>query len=336
MATIQDPMAAPVLRWGVIGAGGIADTVITNLQAATRQELVAVGARSAERAQAFADKFGAARAYGSYEELVADDQVQVVYVATTHNTHYPAAKLALEAGKHVLMEKAFTVNQREAAELAELAAARGLFLMEAMWTRFLPHMVELRERVAAGVIGDPLYFSADFGFRNEFDPDTRFYSPELGGGALLDRGIYPISAAVSLFGLPEAVVSAATLAPSGVDAQFCAILDYPSKGAQAVVESALNVTTPQAALLAGSAGMVKLPAPFWAPTALEIAVEGKEPEVWRYQTVGRGYEYQIAEVARRVAAGETESPVMPVAETVAIMGLMDTIRAQCGITLPGD
>jgi predicted dehydrogenase len=336
METILDPFAAPVLRWGVIGAGGIANTVVDCIRKATKQDLVAVAARSKERAQTFADKFAIPRAYGSYQEIVSDPEVDVVYIATVHNTHFPAAKLALEAGKNVLMEKAFTLNQSEAQQLADLAKAKGLFLMEAMWTRFLPHMVELRNRINAGDLGELRYAHVDFGFRDEYDPNTRFYDPKIGGGALLDRGIYSVSWAVNLLGIPDAISARATLAPTGVDAQVSAILDYTEKEAQALVESALNVTTPQDAWISGTKGSIRLPAPFWAPTRLEIQLAGSDPEVWSHPTQARGYEYEIAEVARCLSAGQTESKVMPVAETVAIMGVLDEIRAQCGVSFPGE
>jgi predicted dehydrogenase len=298
--------------------------------------LVAVAARSKERAQVFADNFSIGKAYGSYEELVCDPEVDVVYIATVHNAHFPAAKLALEAGKNVLMEKAFTLNQRQASQLAELAKAKGLFLMEALWTRFLPHMVELRNRVNAGQLGELRYAHVDFGYRNEYDPSTRFYNPTVGGGSLLDRGIYSVSWAVNLLGLPEAVSARATLAPSGVDAQVSAILDYPAKQAQALVEAAVNVTTPQDAWVSGTKGSVRLLSPFWSPTQLEIRLPDREPEIWSRPCLARGYEYEIAEVARCISAGQTESAVMPIAETVAIMGVLDEIRAQCGITFPGE
>jgi predicted dehydrogenase len=288
-----------------------------------------------ERAQTFAEQFGAPRAYASYADLVADPEVQVVYVATVNSTHHDIAALALRAGKAVLLEKPFTLDQAEAADLAALAARHGTFLMEAMWTRFLPHIVELRRLVQTGRIGQPLFGRADFGFHQAYDPASRLYSPALGGGALLDVGIYPISWAVNLLGLPSGLSARAQLAPSGVDSQVSAILDYGAGGAQVLVNASVGVTTPQDAWICGTEGMIQVTSPWWRPASLVIH-SGDQVETWPQSAVpaqAAGYEYQIAEVARRVSAGELESPVMPVAESVAIMGLLDTIRQDCGIVL---
>ncbi|MDR0416421.1 MAG: Gfo/Idh/MocA family oxidoreductase [Propionibacteriaceae bacterium] len=336
MEALLNPADAPTLRWGVLGCGQVARSVMTCLRRATKQKPVAVAARSAARAQSFAQEFEIPSSYGSYAELVADPDVDVVYIATVHSTHFDNAKLALEAGKPVLLEKAFTMNQAEARTLADLAASKGLFLMEALWTRFLPHMVELRNRINSGALGELRYAHADFGFRNDYDPATRFYDPAVGGGALLDRGVYPVSWVVGLMGLPEAVSGRAVLTPDGVDAQISAVLDYPSQSAQALVESALNVTTPQEAWAAGSDGMVRVRRPFWIPTVLEIHQAGRDVETWEHPVVARGYEYELAEVARQIAAGATESPAMPLRETVAIMGILDELRSQCGIKFPGE
>jgi predicted dehydrogenase len=336
METIKSPFDAPALNWGIIGPGGIAGAVTDCLTRATKQNLLAVASRSVERGQAFAQKFGAARVYSSYAELVADPDIDVVYVATLHHTHHGAAKLALEAGKAVLLEKAFTMNQEEAADLLQTAKERDVFLMEAMWTRFLPQQVELRNRIAAGVIGEPRFASNDFGFRNDFDAASRFYDPAVGGGALLDRGIYSISWVADLLGIPEGVVAKAHLAPSGVDAQFSAVLDYPGKLAQATVEAAVNITTPQDAWISGTEGMIRIPSRWWQPSSLEIHTGDNDIETWSYPVKAAGYEYEIAEVARRVANGEKFSPNMTPEDSVAIMGVLDEIRRQTGVVFPGD
>ncbi|MDR2377909.1 MAG: Gfo/Idh/MocA family oxidoreductase [Bifidobacteriaceae bacterium] len=333
METILDPFDAPPLNWGFMGPGGIAATVAESLVKATRQRLVAVGSRSLERAEAFARRFGAPRAYGSYAALAADPEVDAVYIATLHHTHFPLAVLALEAGKAVLVEKAFTLNQAEARQLADLAGRRGLFLMEAMWTRFLPHMIELRNWAAAGRLGEIRYLQADFGFAHDYDPTSRMFDPAVGGGALLDRGVYPLYLAADFLGLPSRVAASATLAPSGADAQFSAILDYPR--GQALIESSMIVTTPQEAWLAGTEAMVRIPARYWSPTGLELHADGKV-ETWRRQVVGAGYEFELAEVARRVSDGATGSAVMPVAESVELTGLLDQIRGQIGVVWPGE
>ncbi|MDR0946053.1 MAG: Gfo/Idh/MocA family oxidoreductase [Bifidobacteriaceae bacterium] len=342
MTHLDDPRQAPPLRWGFLGTGRIAATVADDVSGATVQEIRAVGSHSLDRAAAFAAAHHIERPYGSYEELVAAPDIDAIYVATNNASHFHDAKLALEAGKPVLVEKTVTETQAQAAELTALAAARGLFFMEAMWTRFLPHMVEVRRRVRAGEIGDVVAMMVDFGDYNQHDPSDRFYGLAQGGGALLDRGIYAVSHIVDVLGVPDRVVADATMADTGVDATVSAILGYAS-GVQAVAQASIQAVTPQESWIAGAKGLIRLPK-FWSPCPVRMALASGDAgsggttlgqaDEWFTPTVGAGYEYEFAEAATRIAAGETASPLMPPDQTVAVLGVLDQIRAQIGLRFP--
>ncbi|MDR1428281.1 MAG: Gfo/Idh/MocA family oxidoreductase [Bifidobacteriaceae bacterium] len=336
MNLIPDPFTAPPLNWGILGTGTIAHAVADAMANGTRQRLAAVGSRSPARANEFAAQFGAERAHGSPEDLMADDGVDIVYIATPNSAHHAGARAALLAGKHVLVEKPFTLNQPEARDLADLAAERKAFLMEAMWTRFLPQQIKLRQLIADGALGELVTAWADFGSFNPMDAEGRFYSPNLGGGSLLDLGIYPVSWIVNLFGLPGSIRASGLLTQTGVDAQMTAILEYPAREASAVAMSSIVVDTPWEAVVAGTRGLVKVPRPFWGPSSLIIELADGTIEEWTAAVRSTGYEYELAEVATRIAAGETFSPEMAPAESVAIMGVLDAIRAQIGVRFPGD
>jgi predicted dehydrogenase len=310
--------------------------VCESIRQGTVQRITAVGSRSAARARDFAERFEIPAAHGSYQELVADPGVDIVYVATPNSFHHEHARLALEAGKPVVVEKTFTLNQAQAQDLADLAQDRGLFLMEGMWTRFLPHAAELRERLARGVIGDVVTLTVDFGERNAFDAGDRFHDPGLGGGALLDRGVYCVAWAVDLLGLPGTVQARADLTGTGVDGHVSAILGYPERQAQALIQASIVADTPQESWIAGTGGLIRVDRRFWEPTLLDMRGDDGAHDVWTHATRSRGYEYEIAEAARRVSAGETSSPLLPPAQSVAIMGVMDQIRSQIGVRFPGE
>ncbi|HEY0240715.1 MAG TPA: Gfo/Idh/MocA family oxidoreductase [Friedmanniella sp.] len=325
---VPDPRDAPTLRWGVIGTGWIAERFVAALQRLTTQQVVAVGSRTERSATEFADRFGLRHAYGSYEALVADAEVDVVYVATPHNRHRPHAGLALEAGKHVLVEKPITLNATEAAELAELAAARGLFCAEALWSLFTPKFDVVAQVLDSGLLGE---ISSVIGDNGEwFDADHRIQRHELAGGPLLDLGTYPLALTGWVLGPPTEVVARGTDAPSGVNGQVGALLAYGS-GARGVVHTTILASTPVAFTVAGSAATLQIPGVFYRPGPFSVVrtdgarLDYSEPEI--------GYDalaYQAAEVARRITAGETETPVRPLRESVATMALIDEIRRQIG------
>lgn len=323
------------IRWGIIGTGNIAKKFATGLKALNDAELVAVGSRTQAAADAFGDQFDVPRRHASYEALAADAEVDAVYISTPHPFHLPNSLLCLENGKAVLTEKPFTMNAREAAELIDFARAKRVFLMEAMWTRYIPIMVRVRELLAAGVIGDVRMLTADFGFRARVNPQGRTFAKELGGGALLDVGIYPLSLASMIFGTAERVTGMAHLGETGVDENSAMILGYPG-GALAVLSTAVRTNTPQIAILNGTEGRITVHSQWWVPQRMTVDVYGKETSEIHMPMAGNGYNYEAAEVARCLRAGLLESDVMTLDETLAIMRTMDEIRAQWGLTYPMD
>lgn len=327
-------MSAPAYRWGILGAGGIARKLADAVNNHTASTVVAVAAASSlERAQAFADEESVAKAYGSYEELVADPDVDIVYVATTHNNHHEPALLAINAGKHVLVEKSFTQNEAQAQLIVDAARAKGVFVMEAMWARHLPHMYAVREIVARGDIGDIVSLSADHGqYLTHVD---RMVRPDLAGGALLDLGIYPVAFAHDILGVPEQITAVGRLRDTGVDGQISMVFDYPSKGAQASLTTTMEARTPVVAHVAGAKGRIELADMFYAPTV--VTVTPFEGEAWTFDgVVENGFQYEAAEVARRVAAGDTESPLHTLDQSLELMRILDEIRAQVGVVYPGE
>ncbi|AWB95996.1 oxidoreductase [Agromyces badenianii] len=323
------------LRWGILATGGIAHAFTNDLQL-NGFTVQAVGSRSQEAADAFAAEFGIPNAHGSYEALVADPEVDVIYVSTPHPMHAAGATLALEAGKHVLVEKAFTVNVAEARALAELAAAKGLLVLEAMWSRYLPHMARIREIIAAGTLGELRSLVADHTQLLSDDPAHRINALELGGGALLDLGIYPISFAWDLFGAPRTIQATATFKPTGADAGVAAVFGYDG-GRMAVTFSASDTQGPNSAVVLGTEARIEIDHIWYTPTTFRvIAADGTQLEEYRSEVKGRGMHFQAEAVERLVAAGTLTGDLLPIDETVAIMGSLDEIRRQIGLVYPGE
>ncbi|MFV0425489.1 MAG: Gfo/Idh/MocA family protein [Beutenbergiaceae bacterium] len=323
-----EPIDAPPLKWGILAAGGIARTFAETVPAHSRSTVVAVGSRSPQRAQAFADEFAIPRSYGDYGELVADPDVEAVYIASPHSEHRNHALLAINAGKHVLLEKCFAETAPQAQEIFDAARARGVFVMEAMWTRFLPQMVALRQLLAQQVIGDIVTVSAHHGQALAHVP--RMARPDLGGGALLDLGIYPIAFAFDILGTPSTIAASGWLTELGADAAVAATFSYP--GALAQVSTTMLARSHNVAEIAGTRGRITVSEPFYAAAAtLTVHPRGGEP--WTFApTVTGGFQFQVAEVARRVREGALESPLRSWAETIATQVVIDEIRRQ--ILLP--
>ncbi len=318
------------VRWGILGTGGIARTFATDLTLTDSGEVAAVGSRSADGANAFADEYGIPNRHDSYESLVADPVVDVVYVATPHPSHHDNAVLALRAGKPVLVEKPFTMNAAEALDVVAVARATGLFAMEAMWTRFLPHVARIRQWLAAGALGDIVTVTADHGQWFAEDPAFRLFAPELGGGALLDLGVYPVSFASMILGTPSRIEALGDPAFTGVDAQTSMLFGYDS-GAQAVLTCTLRAKSPTRAAIVGTEARIEIDGDFYAPTAVSLIT--RDGEVTRIESdhQGRGLRHQADEVARLLAAGELESPLLPLDETVSIMATMDAVLDRIGL-----
>ena len=322
------------IRWGILGTGGIASRFATALGELADAELVAVGSRSAEAAEAFGGRFAIPRRHPSYASLVADPEVDVVYVASPHIYHRDHSIMALEAGRHVLVEKPLAINAAEASAMIAVARERGLFMMEAMWTRFLPLYVELRSTLAAGTLGPIELFWADFGINpGRTGRRQRLFDSALGGGALLDLGIYGVSLASMIFGPATRVAAIARLGESEVDETGAVLLGYPS-GQLAGLCVSIAAATPTEALVAGPKGSIRVHRFFNRPSAMTLSLDGRPGEVIERPFAGNGYTFEAAEVMRCLRAGRLESEVMPLEENLSIMRTMDEIRAQVGVRYP--
>lgn len=315
------------IRWGVVGPGEIAAGFAEAMRSVEGGEIVAVASRSAERAAAFGDRFGIARRYGDYATLAADPDVDVVYVATPASRHEEDTLALLEAGKHVLCEKPLAVDAAQARRMAGHARERGLFLMEAMWSRFLPACRALAEVLDSGRIGDPLLVEADFGMRWPVRPEHRLFDPRLGGGALLDLGIYPVQLCSQVLGPVEHVVADGAIGETGVDEQVAAVLRHGG-GRLGVVKTAIRTVMTCTARIAGTDGSIDLPAFMHCPDALTVTTRAAGTERIDAPYEGNGLQFEIAEVHRCLAEGLTESSVMPLGDSIAIASTLDAILAQ--------
>jgi len=334
MARHEDPRTAPPLRWGILGAGHIAGDFADAVNAHTRAQLVAVGSRNRDRSERFATAHGIPTTHIGYRDLVEDTQVDAVYVATPHSEHREHALLAIAAGKHVLVEKSFTRNAGEAEEVFAAAKAAGVFVMEAMWTRFLPHVAALHQLIDAGEIGEVVNLSADHGQWFPVNPTSRLFDPALAGGALLDLGVYPVSFAHDFLGVPDAVHATGSLTETGVDGQVSVVLSYGER-VQATLSTTLWAKTPTTASISGTEGFVTVAGSFYTPTSFRV--QRNDGRVWTFDHPSpRGLQYEAAEVARRVAAGDTESPRLTWANTLEVMRTLDEVRAQIGLVYPGE
>jgi predicted dehydrogenase len=321
------------IRWGIIGTGRIAAQFADGLAVLPDAALVAVGSRAQESADAFGDRFDVSRRHASYEALAEDPEVDVVYIATPHPFHQENSILCLRAGKAVLCEKPFAINAGQAQAVIDLAREEGLFLMEAMWTRFLPTMRKLRELLAAETIGPVQMMSADFGFRSEFDPTSRLFDPALGGGALLDVGVYTLSLAEMTLGPPARITSMAHIGETGVDEQAVVVLGFGS-GQMALLSASVRTTTSQEATLLGTEGQIKVHAPWWQSQKLSLTLSGQGTEVLELPFAGNGYQYEAQAVMDCLRERRQQSAVMPWDETLSVMRTMDRVRAQWGLRYP--
>jgi predicted dehydrogenase len=331
--TIFKEVMADTINWGIIGTGNIARKFATGLGVLPQAKLLAVGSRSQATADAFANQFNIPRSYDSYKALADDPEVQAVYIATPHNLHMENTLLCLEAGKAVLCEKPFAINAAQTRAMVDKARAKGLFLMEAMWTRYLPILVKVRELLADGMIGEVRMITADFGYRSNFNPKSRIFDPHLGGGGLLDVGIYPVSLAYMILGQPNRITSMAELGETGIDEQAAVIFGYEG-GKLAVLTTAVRTSTPQEAFILGTGGRIKIHAPWWYPRTMTVSLNGKNDEEIYLPGEGNGDIYEAGEVMRCLHEGKLESEIMPLDETMMIMRTMDAIRQQWGLKYP--
>jgi len=327
------------LRWGVVGAGGIAGVVVPDIAATPGNSVVAVAARVLERAQAFATTHGIGRAYGSYDELFADAEVDIVYVATTHTQHHGLAIAAMRAGKHVMVEKPFTLNAAQAREVVAVARETGRFCMEGMWMRMNPSIRRAVELAHSGRIGTITAVRADLSRLFPYDPAHRLYDLAIGGGALLDLGVYPAAFAWLVLGRPDTVQAVGSLAPTGSDLTTAMQWGYAGGQVAQIFCSAAG-PSPYTALVTGTGGWVRVETRIHRPTAITVGTGGNNDLVQEVfdagPIVGGGFGHEVTEVARCVAAGLTESPLAPLDDTVALLEVFDQARAQLGVRYPQD
>jgi predicted dehydrogenase len=320
------------VRWGVVGPGRIAARVVRDFAHLPDAEVVAVASRSAERAQAFAEANGIRRAHGSYRAIVEDDEVDVLYIATPHPQHRAVALAAVKAGKALLVEKSFTVTPAATREIAAAAADAGVFVMEGMWTRFVPAIVRLRELIADGSIGEVRGVQGELGVNASTDPLDRFYNPALGGGALFDLTVYPVSFAQMVLGTPDTVIAHGVLAATGVDVEEAVLLGW-ADGRTASLFTSLRCPSPGQMRVFGTGGWIDVPPRFHHPDTIVLHRAGRDPEEITRPQTGGGFVHELREVTDGVLAGRTESAVMPLADTIAVQDVLGAVADQLG-TVP--
>jgi predicted dehydrogenase len=322
------------IRWGILGTGNIAQLVAADLALLPNAELVAVGSRSQERADAFGDTFDVRHRHDSYEALVDTANLDVVHVATPHSEHLRHATMALEAGLAVLCEKPLTLNAEQADQLIATARRCDQFLMEAMWTRFLPVMDDVRRLVHnERVLGDVSLLQADIGVTRDFDPTHRLFDPALGGGALLDLGVYPMAFAFDLFGPPDAIDSSAVVGPTGVDEQ-CAVLFRYDDGLQVVWNASLRADAGRTCVLAGPNGRLRGSRAWWKGAPFQLTRADGPTDTWARPYAGNGYQFEAAHVMECLREGRKESPAMPLDESRRLLHTTDALRADWGVSYP--
>ncbi|MGI4884705.1 MAG: Gfo/Idh/MocA family protein [Janthinobacterium lividum] len=322
-------------HWAILGPGHIARKFAADLAHVPGAKLHAVASRRLATAQAFAAEFGAPHAVGSYEELLAVPGIDAVYIATPHSEHHAHALLCLRGGLPVLCEKAFARNAGEAQEMVRVARERGVFLMEAFWTRFFPAIAQALELVRAGAIGEVKHLVADFGFAAPYEPAGRLFNPALAGGSLLDIGVYPLFISQLFLGAPATVRAASTPAGTGVDMNCAVALAY-ADGATATLFSTIAATTDNRCVLYGTKGQLQLLGRFHAPTGVRVQRTGEAEQVFPAPAAGAGYHYEAAHVQQCLAQGLRESPLLPLAFSLALMELLDAVRREIGLRYPGE
>ena len=316
--------------WGIIGPGKIANKFAIALRMVEGARLGGIASRDTGKAREFAAKHGAGKTYNNYATLATDPEIDAIYVATPHGFHAEHSIICLKNGKAVLCEKPMALNAREVGEMISASQQHHAFLMEAMWTRFLPMMQTIMELIISGQIGEIRYIRADFGFYAPFDANGRLFDIRLGGGSLLDIGIYPLYLCLQLLGEPAKIVAAGRLSPSGSDETCHAILQYPN-GANTVVSSTLSCQTSLTAEIAGTAGMIRIPSPWYKNDLFEWNRTGEPVQTVQLEPMVNGFEYQIREVQQCIGQGKIESPSLPHSFSLMMARTMDAIRSQLGV-----
>lgn len=324
---------AEKIRLGILGTGNMAHQFALGLQHAGNIELVAVGSRGQETAKRFAREFGLSKSFAEYQDLADDPGIDLVYIATPHSSHAENTLMCLDAGKAVICEKSFAINSHEARLMIEKAREKRLFLMEAMWTRHIPSIVALRELLAEKAIGRIQLMLAGGAYMPAFNPEAYLFRPDLGGGVLLDAGVYLVSMASMIFGTPSRILAAGSIGENGVDEHDAILLQHDSEAMASLYVSLRARASPDMTLL-GDGGKIYLHAPVFAPSALTISIKDTSEEIMQLPFPGNGYQFQAIEAANCILAGRTESAVMPLDESLAIMETMDEIRRQLKLKYP--
>jgi predicted dehydrogenase len=322
-------MTTPI-SWGIVATGGIARQFVEDLRHAPGAQVAAVASRANDTARAFADRHGIPRAYGTWQDLADDDGVDIVYVAGPHPAHFAATELMMSAGKAVLCEKPFTMDATEAAALIDLARERGVFLMEAMWMRTNPAIRAALALVREGAIGEVVAVRADMALVGPYPPEHRLRAPSLGGGALLDLGVYPVTLAHLFLDAPATVAAMGVLTPEGVD-ETTAVLMRDANGAHAQLPCSIRADMTVSATVSGTTGRIEIPRRFYKPNGFTLRREDAEPEHMDHPMTGNGLHYEAIEAMRCLRDGLTESPLVPLADTLDIMRILDDVRERIGV-----
>lgn len=328
------------INWGIIGCGNISSQFATGLMNMQNTNIMAVASRDKARGEEFGKRFGAQKIYNSYEDIVMDDEIDVIYIGTPHSEHFSNAALCIKNGKSVLVEKAFTRNSSEAKRLIQLAKEHNVFLMEAMWTKFMPVTKQVKEWIKEGRIGEIVNMQINFGFRREMPNTHRLMDPKLAGGALLDVGVYPVTYAVHMMDeLPVEIVTTAVLGETGVDVRNSTIFKFRN-GALATLNSAVNAEVGKSAVIIGEKGRIEIPQFWTAKEAMLYDQEGNlldtAKDLDRIEGKINGYEYEAYEVNQCIIEGKLESDIVPLEDTLAIINIMDMMRKEWGVEYPNE
>lgn len=320
-------MNIKTIKWGIIGLGKIAHKFADDLIQVPDTKLHAVASRSIIKSQTFAKSYNAKKAYGSYQDLVNDSEINAIYIATPHSFHHEHTIMCLNAGKAVLCEKPFALNSNQLSEMISLAKSKNLLLMEALWTYFLPHYKKALEVLHVGAIGKILHLEADFGFHPSFDAESRVFKKELGGGSLLDIGIYPIFAALSSLGMPKQVKATASFFDNGADSECHMLFKYSNK-VEAKLHSTFLTSTDTKAVFTGTCGILEINGPFHQPSSFTVTLKGEEPVTYNFKVPYHGYFHEIHHFNQLLRQNKTESNIMTFNMSQDLMKLLDLIRVQ--------
>lgn len=322
------------IRWGICGAGYVSNMFVSDLKLLKDAEITAVWSHLSEDAETFGNKYDIPERYMDYTKFIEDKNIDVIYIGVPHNFHAEKSIIALNAGKAVVCEKPFTVNAKQADKVIMAAKENKRFLMEAVWIHFFPGMDKIKQLIGDGIIGEITQLQADFGFRAPYDPEKRLFAPAMGGGALLDVGVYQLSLAYKLLGKPVDIKAVASLCPSGVDGQN-AVIYTTNRNQIAILSSAIVTDTPQEALISGTKGSIRIHSPWWKPTKFTLKIDNKE-EIMEVPVDGIGYHFEAAAVMNHLRKGDIESNVIGLDYTLEIMKIMDGIREQIGVKYPDE